>query len=128
MPPQGADRIEGEDDVPPPSHHHHRHRQVLELTSRSYETGHCHTLILRAHGSLLRGVLTYRKSYVKPVAASAYNDASIAARPDILSGHEELVQSETGAMNRDFHALVNATDVLSLLLDELEHRAGSYRR
>jgi hypothetical protein len=98
---------------------------VIELASSSYETDTAQTLILQAHGSLLRGIISYRKSYVKPIASAPFDAANSAVRSEMIS-HAQfnsfLIRRNEGGIRKDFHAIVNSTDVWKTLSLELQHR------
>ena len=98
---------------------------VIELASSSYETDTAQMLILQAHGSLLRGIISYRKSYVKPIASAPFDAANSAVRSEMIS-HAQfnsfLIRRNEGSLRKDFHAIVNSTDVWNTLLLELQHR------
>ena len=92
---------------------------VIELAARTYEVNYFDMLTMRVHGALLRGVITFRRSYVKAVRIGA-DDASA------LSGREPKGDVNPG--DRAFNAIVNTTDVSRLVLEELQHRARGWWR
>ena len=98
---------------------------VIELASHTYETDLVQSLILRSHGALLRGLISYRKCYVKPLSAFDFDAANAAVRLDMLS-HAQfnswVLTGEDGEFRKDFHALVNTSHVVSVVSSELRHR------
>ena len=90
---------------------------VIELASRHYEQQFFDMLVLRVHGSLLRGTISYRKSYAKAVHLTADGSIGRAIKAD-------------GSDNpgRSFNVVANVSDVARVLLEELQHRARGWWR
>ena len=63
--------------------------------------------------------------YVQAVNSSLYEQSSQTARAHMLVSADE---TPVTADRKDFHVVANASDVVHLVLLELEHRAGSWRR
>jgi hypothetical protein len=95
---------------------------VVELAAKTYEQTYFDALVMRVRGSLIRGTIAFRKSYVTatyPEAASAdvHNSGGVPAK-----AYSGAVQAKA------FDAKVNVTDVTQIVLEELQHHAqGSWR-
>ena len=85
---------------------------IIELASAKYEQQFFDTLVMRVHGSLLRGVVTYRKSYAK------------STKP-IESDHRGSSGSSSG-MSKGFTMHANTSDVSRLVMEELQFRARGW--
>jgi len=89
---------------------------VIELSSVAYEQNYFDTLIMRAHGSLLRGTITYRKSYGRPV---------MPADGEVRKGMQTKPQVQG---DQHFDLVANVTDVSKLVMEELQYRARGWWR
>lgn len=76
-----------------------------------YEQTYFDMLVMRVHGALLRGTITYRKSYVKAI------------QPDMEGKRKELVKQAP----REFDLMVNVSDVVHIMLEELHSRARGWQ-
>ena len=86
---------------------------VIELAAKTYEQTYFDTLVMRVHGSLIRGTISFRKSYV----TATYPEADSAE-----------VHASGGLPAKAFDAKVNVTDVTRIVLEELQHRARGWWR
>ena len=87
---------------------------VIELAAKTYEQTYFDTLVMRAHGSLIRGTVSFRKSYVTATLPEA-DSATVRT----ASG---------GNPPKAFDAKVNVTDVTRIVLEELQYRARGWWR
>ena len=83
---------------------------IIELASPSYEQQFFDTLVMRVHGSLLRGVVTYRKSYAR------------STKP--VEGDHRTSSSSGGS--KGFSMYANTSDVARLVMEELQFRARGW--
>ena len=97
---------------------------VIELASHTYETDMVESLILQAHGALLRGKVVYRKCYVKPIASAAFDAAHAAVRSDMISTAKfnSFLLRDDGVIRKDFHAIVDTSIIGNVLIEEILHR------
>ena len=95
---------------------------VIELAAKTYEQTYFDTLVMRVHGSLIRGTIAFRKSYV----TATYPEAASA---DVHNSGGVLAKAYSGGVQaKAFDAKVNVTDVTRIVLEELQHRAHGWWR
>ena len=95
---------------------------VIELAAKTYEQTYFDTLVMRVHGSLIRGTIAFRKSYV----TATYPEAASA---DVHNSGGVLAKAYSGGVQaKAFDAKVNVTDVTRIVLEELQHRAQGWWR
>ena len=77
---------------------------------------------MRAHGTLLRGTISFRKSYVTPVYPELQTEGTIKV------GESPTPVPIIKQQAKEFDAHVNVSDVTRIVLEELQFRARGWWR